>query len=929
MRIWPLAALAGALALSACGPGPGVGSGALRGPQLAEGAHVPAPQGPAFRLPDAVVPLAYDLHVEVDPGRPSFAGRVRIDLRIDAAVDAIWLHSAELDIDEAHLHRDAAETRAPLQVTAHPDPASELIRLAPPSPLAPGAATIELSFRGRFREHVGLFRQRVDDEPYVFTDFEPIDARRAFPCFDEPRFKTPWRVSMTVPAGAHALSNMPATRSEPLGGGRQRVHFAPTRPLPSYLVAMAAGPFEFVDSPDAQVPVRIVVPRGMAAWAQEAAAIAPPLLDLVQAYFDTPVPFPKLDLISVPELSGAMENPGLITVGSYILLTDPDHPAIPQQRLLALVLAHEFAHLWFGDLVTPAAWNDLWLNEGFATWLADKTLQAWRSERRADLDQVDAKQEAMREDAGIDVRPARTTAHGRDALAATFDVITYKKTGAILDMLEHWMGEDAFRAAMRAYVAAHADATTDTDALIDILGGHSERELRAPLRSFLSTPGVPLVEAAVHCATADADADARARAGANSDPEGVRVSLSQRRYLPQLGGDSDAQAPADSVWSIPVCMRYDLGGSAVGATCALLEQAAQSVALTRPDGTPLRHCPRWLQPNVEARGYYRYAMPAAQLLALGSAPLSSREALDLAHDLRALLASGDLQADDALRLATVLAPRRERLLSLELAELMAELAPLVPEDSEQRLRAHVRQLFGEHARALSLSPRPGESEEDTLLRPELLSFVGRVGRAPWLMAAARQATDTWLRSGRGIAPGMIEVTLRIAAVGGDAALFQRMKQALHSARVDEDQDDTRRLVLAGALASFEQPAFTDELLALVDDTSLPVEVRHRVLIGLMQRPASAAAALEHLDRYRSAPRRSRVAPLFLLTPLLGAPLCDLGHLDRANALADHLAEKGVIRADILRSHRQRVVTQVRSCAATRRAQADAVAAYYR
>lgn len=868
-----------------------------------------------------MAPLAYELELELDPRLTRYQGRVAIDVRIASPVRSIWLHAADLAVDGAHIEQAGRAAGTPTRVRADvhvhvhapvadaslpsgpdPVPSSEVIRLDLEHEVGPGDARIVLTFVGGYGERVGVFRQESGGDSYVFSDFEPVDARRAFPCFDEPRFKTPWRISLVVPAGMHGLSNMPVERSEPLPRGQVRLRFAPTRPLPTYLVAVAAGPFELVDVPATPVPVRIVVPRGRAAWAQAALEATPPLLAIVQRYFGTDVPFPKLDFISVPEFNGAMENPGLITVASHILLSDPDRPAIPQQRLLALVIAHELAHIWFGDLVTPVGWRELWLNEGFATWLADKALLAWSPGRRPDLDQVVARDEAMR----LDLAGARAVRHlpaGRTDLGRIFDAITYKKGGAILAMIEHWMGEDAFRQAVRTYVADHADGNVDTEALLRALAPATGREIRAPLQTFLDQPGFPLIHAELSCAPR-----------AEKNRHEVNVSLSQRRYLPL--GETDAAA---GTFSVPVCMRYDAGGGAAAESCVLLDAPEQRVALD------VARCPAWLVPNAHAHGYYRYTMPAAALAALGRAPLTGREAVDLALGIRSLLHSGDLAADAGLALATTLAARSERLVVETVIDLLADIERdvLLPERQE-RFRAHVRQLFGARARALGLAPVPGESEEDTLLRPRLVAFAGRWGREPALLRDARQQTETWLRSGTGIAPGMIEVVLTLAAAGGDEPLFQRLERALREAGADE----TRRQVLAAALAAFDDPALVARVLAMLEDATLPVPVRHRLLVGLLERRDTLSHTLAHLDARRQMLVGSRTGRVLLLGALLFAPRCSDGELERARAMGALLVEYSVVPAAFVAAHEVEMTTKARICARVRAAHAGSVAAFF-
>jgi alanyl aminopeptidase len=938
MRTWPVATLVSLMLAAACSAGapagarPGLRPGGPDGARGPAGAARPArdgqpPAAPGFHLGDDVTPIAYTLDLDIDPRLAHYQGQVAIDVRIAQPTRRLWLHAADLDIEAAHLERrdprpragDGASAPGLVAASVHagpgagaatlpgPDPApsSEVVRLELAHAVPPGLARIVLRFRGRHGERVGIFRQETGGDAYVFSDFEPVDARRAFPCFDEPRFKTPWRVSLTVPAGMQALSNMPAERAESLPRGKTRVHFAPTRPLPTYLVAVAVGPFEIVDGPAGPPPLRVVVPRGMAAWAQEVLATAPPLLGVVQGYLGTDVPFPKLDLVAVPEFSGAMENPGLITVAMHILLADPDGSSITQQRLMALVAAHEFAHLWLGDLVTPASWRDLWLNEGFATWLADKALAGWRPERRPELDQVVAREQAMLQDQGALTRAVRAPVAGRQALAAVFDDITYKKGGALVAMIEAWMGEDAFRQALRAYLAAHADRSATTEGLLAALAAVARREVRAPLQSFLALPGVPLVHAELACAQAGGAVD-------------VTVRLAQRRYWPLGAGDNAEPAPP---WHVPVCMRYDDGAGGAAESCALVDAPELRVPLD------VDRCPAWLVPNAHAHGYYRYAMPAPALAALARAPLSGREALDLAHGVRALLRSGDLAADQGLGLASALAARPERHVVEAVIDLLVEVErDLLAPEHQERFRGHARALFADRARGLGLAPAPGEGEESTLLRPRLVAFAGRWGRDPALLRDARQHAEAWLRTGRGIAPGMIEATLTVAAAGGDEALFRAMERALRNAGAG---DETRQLVLAAALAAFDGPALLERAVALVGDASLPTLARHRLVTSLAERRDGLPLVLAYLAAHQEELGKSRDGLILLLTPLLGAPLCSDGDFDRAYELGRALVDRGAVNGAFVAENRAAVASAARTCARVRAAQAGRAGAFYR
>ncbi|WP_428263417.1 M1 family metallopeptidase [Haliangium sp.] len=845
------------------------------------------------------MPLAYALELELDPGQRGYRGQVVIDVRVARPVGAIWLHADELDLERAALHQGGAV----IEVSGHDrHPGAEgLVRLALAGPAAAGRARLVIDFRGRYQDRVGVFRRFEGGVPYVYTDFEPIDARRAFPCFDEPRFKTPWAVSLVVPEGARGLSNMPARVREPLSDGRTRIRFAPTRPLPSYLVAFAAGPFELIELNGTSVPMRLVVPRGKAAWAATAAATAPPLLTAIEAYMGAPSPFPKLDLVAVPDFGGAMENPGLITVAAHILLADPARPAIPQQRFMALVCAHEFAHLWFGDLVTPGDWRDLWLNEGLATWLADKALLAWRPERRPELDQVVAYREAMALDRALDARAVRQPVYGRAALGAIFDAITYKKGGALIAMLEAWVGEDAFRRALRAYVAEHADEVVTAADLMAAVQAVSERPVAATLSSFLDQPGYPLVSAETRCSPgAHAGEDEGASVHAS-------VTLSQRRYLPLVERARAGAASPDPTWKVPVCVRYDRGGDSAEA-CTVLDQP--SATLTLDTAT----CPRWLVPNAGGRGYYQYRMPADQLVALARAPLDGREATELAHTVRALLDSGDLEVAEALQVAGALAVRSERHVHEPLIELFSDMARyLVTGAQRERFRAYLRRLYRDHMRTLGVSPRPGESEEDTLRRLALLGFVGEIARIPEVVRELRASADTWLRTGSGIAPGLIEETLRVVAATGDAALFDRLERELR----DSGRDVTRQAVLIAAVGSFTEPALIERALDLVRDTDLELPLRYRLLLALLRRPRSVPLVLDYLRAHEAAIADSDASRMLLLAPLLGAGLCSQRGFEQARGLAQALSRRGAIAPERLSPLLSQSELNMRTCLAFR------------
>lgn len=478
-------ALVAGVALVGVAGCPTPGPGTARAPAATPVAEVPVAPAPEHRLGDAVTPRAYRLALDVEPGRDVFRGEVEIDVALNQPMSSVWLHGAELKVERAELRR-GGET---LTLDTLPAPVdTELIGFGFGRTLAAGPATLVIAFSGAMRVTDGLFHQRYEGAWYAYTDFEPIDARRAFPCFDEPRWKTPWTVTATVPRALVALGNAPVDREEPAGDGRKRVVFRTTPALPSYLVALAVGPFELVEDRGGATPLRIATFPGHSAHARLALEAAAALLPMASRWVDAPMPFPKLDFVAVPIFDGAMENPGLVTVSSQILHVDAIDPEPAAQRLMTLVIAHEIAHMWFGNLVTMAWWDDLWLNEGFATYLADELIEAWRPGWHWELEREAARSRAYDADSLASARALGQPVATRDEIRATFDVLTYIKGGAILEMLEHWLGAAVFRDRVRAYVAQNAWGNVTTGDLVKALGA----ETGALVRGFVDRGGVPI-----------------------------------------------------------------------------------------------------------------------------------------------------------------------------------------------------------------------------------------------------------------------------------------------------------------------------------------------------------------------------------------------------------------------------------------------------
>jgi alanyl aminopeptidase len=458
------------------------------------------PPSPDGRLATTVRPRAYDLELTVDPSRATFEGRVRIDLTLDEPTQVIVLHGVSIAVRSASF-READGGTLPVTVTHRRAPGSseddELVATLP-KVAAAGAHTLEIAYEAPFGAGLaGLYKVEEGGRSYAFTQFEAIDARRAFPCFDEPGFKVPMTLAVRAPKGQLAFANTPE-KSRVDEGDHTLFRFEPTPPTSSYLLALAVGDLDVREIKGARVPVRLVATKGQARLGTRALDETVRILAALERWFGMPYPYAKLDIVAVPNFrAGAMENPGLVTFRDSLLLLD-EGATVSARAWQTMVIAHELAHQWFGDLVTMAWWNDIWLNEGFANWLETQITDEVRPEFEDYAHSVVEVRGVMEEDSLAATRvvrqPVRTAADAEEA----FDGITYVKGGAFLDMLQGWLGPDRFREGIRRYVSKFAwkNATSeDFFAALDDGSGTVQRMAA----TFLEQPGVPVLAFEKRC----------------------------------------------------------------------------------------------------------------------------------------------------------------------------------------------------------------------------------------------------------------------------------------------------------------------------------------------------------------------------------------------------------------------------------------------
>jgi alanyl aminopeptidase len=761
---------------------------------------------PGIRLPETFRPTAQRVDLEVVPSADHFTGRTEIDGTLKTATDVVWLNADALEVTSAQARISGAET--PGEPLVRDD---ERVALRFPHPLPAGPVTLVLNFKGKIFTHEdsGIFRQQSDGQWYAFTQFEQTDARRAFPCVDEPSAKIPWTLTLHVPVDLMAVSNTQPLGQTPEPQGMKAVHFAQTRPLPSYLVAFGVGPFDVLEARPAgrkRVPVRIIAPRGHASDGVWAARVSPEILEALEDYFDIPYPYDKLDVLAIPVTVqfGAMENVGLVTFQQALVLARPEQDGVSRRRSYALVAAHEFAHQWFGDLVTTAWWNDIWLNEGFATWMQTKAIERWAPAWGMRAERVKERQGAAEADTLVNARVIRQPIQTYSDVKNAFDSITYEKGASVLRMFEAWVGEETFRRGVQNYLRAHADGTATSEDFLAAISAAAGRDIAPAFGSFLDRPGIPRIRASLSCA----------RGGR------AVLHLAQDRWLPQ--GSSGDRA---GTWQVPVCATWATAGTR-RSSCTLLDRPTADLMLES------KACPRWVLPNPGYAGYYRLQLEGdLRERLLRARALDDAEVTGLLGDTEALVHGGAQPLEDGLKLAARFARAREHHVAAQTVSLARVREDFLPGRLRTAYAGWVRRVFGTRARALSLSEHPAEDDETKLLRPDLVEFVAQRGEDPVLMAQARQLAERWLSRPGSVDAQTLGAVMRTAGRFGSADFHMALVEKL--GRTTDRRD---REWLLDAISGTRDPALLDDNVALALSGKLDPREAQRLLAGARRGP---------------------------------------------------------------------------------------------
>jgi alanyl aminopeptidase len=735
----------------------------------------PDPKPPALRLPAGVHPTGYQVFLDIDPEQPTFRGVVHIDLQIDQPTRLLWLHGQGLDVKSAEI--------GSLHARSFAAPGG-FLGLALSGELPAGKTALEIGFEGKLDSvrSQGIYRvKEPDGRWYVYTFFEPVDARRAFPCFDEPSFKVPWKLAIRTPASNVAAANTRAA-TDKVEEGHRIVEFEESKPLPSYLVAFVVGPFAIIDGGTAgkfNTPLRFIVPPGHEEELRFAREATPRAVGLLEDWFGMAYPYGKLDVAVVPRYWGTMEHPGIVAMGQSLTLIKPSEETLERKKHYANILIHELAHYWFGDYVTMAWWNETWLNEGMGEWMDNKLTTLFDPAWKFGRTRLGFRAGAMSADGLASAKALRQPVGQASDVESSFDgALTYSKGMSVLYMYEHFLGEEKFQKAIRKYLDDHKWGNVVSEDLVAAISAEAGRDLDASLHGFIDQPGVPTVALELVC----------------EKGKPPRVKLAQKRFRPLGAGEI-----ADATWQIPMCLRYGTG-KAASQKCDLLTETSAEWPL---EGA--KACPAWVLGSADAYGYYRVAYtPAgrAALVKVARAALTPAERHGLVVDTAALVQAGELPLGELLALGSSFLGDPDFLVQtvafgslgyVDPDELPAELLPAY--------RRMIDKLLGAQAKRLGWTEKANESNDDRERRTMLVPRVARWGDDPRLRGEATRLARAWLADRKAVAHDLARAVLHVAAHFGDRALFDAY---LAEARHTKDRED--RAMLLGALASFADPA---------------------------------------------------------------------------------------------------------------------------
>ena len=739
------------------------------------------------RLPRNVLPRRYDLHLTPDLAAATFAGTVDIEVDVHEATSSVVLNAIELEVQEATVDQGGTRRAA----TVAYDTETERITLDLPASLEPGPAVVSLRFTGILNDKLhGFYRSTYTNEAgaehvIACTQFEATDARRAFPCWDEPDCKAVFAITLRVEPGLTVVSNA-AVVDESTADGVTTVRFADTMVMSTYLVAFVVGPMEATDEVDVDgTPLRIVHPPGKGHLTPYAVEVGSFSLRYLADYFALPYAGDTMALVAIPDFAfGAMENLGCVTFRETLLLADPTTTTQGELQNVVDVIAHELAHMWFGDLVTMGWWNGIWLNEAFATFMEMKVTDAFRPDWERWVNFGLSRTQAFDTDALAATRPIEYPVVSPADAEGMFDILTYEKGAAVVRMLEQYLGEDRFRSGIRKYMVDHAYGNTETTDLWDAIETASGEPVRRIMDSWIFQGGHPIVSIEV-------------------DADGGVLQLSQERFRYTAVADDPAR------WAIPVQLRYGTASGEVVETAVLLDGDRMEIDLPEPA--------TWVVGNAHGHGFYRVHTSAPlrhELVARAATVLSDIERYGLVDDTWASVLAGSTPPEAFVVMAEGLTAETDiavwRRLLGGLAEIDAVVAPL----DRPALQARVGAIIAPALTRLGWDPRPDEGDRERELRAALIGAAVTQADDPDATARVR-ALFAEVRSGGDVEANIAGAVLRAVATIAGPADVDELEAGFRAGGTPQEE---QRYLFAMALV--RDPALFQRVLALATSSDV-------------------------------------------------------------------------------------------------------------
>ena len=758
----------------------------------------------AQRLSGTVVPEHYTLWFAPDLPTATFRGREIIRVQMRAPSRTVTLHAAEIEFDEVTIESGGVVQTA--QVTL--DSTAQTATFTTSREIPAGIAMVHIRYRGLLNDKLrGFYLSKANGRSYAVTQLEATDARRAFPSFDEPVYKATFEVSLMVDSADTAISNGAQLSDTPgPDPGKHTLTFATTAKMSSYLVAMVVGDFVCRSGIADGTPIRVCSTPDKLPLTTYALDAARQQLAFFNDYFGIKYPFGKLDIIAVPDFAaGAMENVGAIIFRERSLLIDPATASVNTQRGVASIISHEIAHQWFGNLVTMKWWNDIWLNEGFATWIASRPIARWRPDWPVELDDAADTQSALGIDALRSTRAIRIEVSTPDQINEVFDGIAYEKTAGVLRMIEAYVGVDAFRKGIASYLKTYAFSNAAGEDFWGVMTQATGRPIDRIMRGFVEQAGAPVVAVQTQCAAGKAE-----------------TTIAQRRFV-----GIPAAPPEAGTWTIPVCFTSGSGR----ANCEVLEEPQRRLRTQSCGPTSFA--------NAAGQGYYftEYSPDAVRDLGRNAARLAPIERLGLLGDEWWMVRSGRHDIGVYLDLAGSLARDETAAITDTLATRLGFVGEyLVTPDQQPRWQAWVQSRFRPVLETLGLPGAARDPAERQTRRAELLGLVA--GGDPALQRRARELAERYLTDSASLSGTLAPVVLRVAAASGDATLYDRYFSKLVT--LAATPEDYYRFF--NALPAFGHPELVQRTLTFALSSDVRTQDTASLLAGLMARPASRDAA---------------------------------------------------------------------------------------